>query len=75
MVMNQEEPVTPEARLSVFRSALIKGMRLAYRKDEYDTVIARLKRVMSATGTTNHSQALLRLLDHYEVCVMNGRQP
>lgn len=44
----------------------VKQIVLYFSSEEFETVVPRLDAIMSKTGATSHTEAFLRLLDHYE---------
>lgn len=44
----------------------VKQVVLYFSSEEFEDVVTRLDRVMSQTGATSHTEAFLKLLQHYE---------
>lgn len=56
------KPGTPEASLDKYLSRTIRRVTLFFPQAEYDGILLAAKRVMAATGTTNHSDLFERLV-------------
>lgn len=61
-----ESGLTPDEKLDMFLSATIKQIVLYFQNDEYDVIVARLAAVRERENVDNNTDAVVRLLDHYE---------
>lgn len=57
---------TPDERLDIFMNASIKQIVLYFQAEEYADIVGRFARVRQQTGVESNTEAVVKLLEHYE---------
>lgn len=58
--------VSAGAYLATYEAATIKQIVTYFRGDEFRAMLERLRAVMKATGARNNTEALIKLMEHWE---------